>query len=176
VNITYKTNPPLTSADLNALFSAGRDAPETSDWQPVLAHSLVYLCAYDGGRLIGFANVAWDGRVHAFLLDPRVHPDWRHRNRHQARRARGRAMAAGCTVLHVDFRDDLAPFYFDSCSQADARRSHPFDVVRKVAAWAKRLRGPVSPHKTPHIASLMRATRGRDARPRLTPSPPPLHP
>src|SRR6267142_2717959 len=79
VNITYKTNPPLMSADLNALFSAGREAPETSDWQPVLAHSLVYLCAYDGERLIGFANVAWDGRVHSFLLDPRVHPDWRHR-------------------------------------------------------------------------------------------------
>ena len=74
MNITYKTNPPLTSADLNALFSAGRHAPETSDWQPVLARSLVYLCAYDGERLIGFANVAWDGRAHAFLLDPQYRP------------------------------------------------------------------------------------------------------
>jgi GNAT superfamily N-acetyltransferase len=118
VNITYKTNPPLTSADLNALFSAGRDAPETSDWQPVLAHSLVYLCAYDGGWLIRFANVAWDGRVHAFLLDPRVHPDWRHKGigTKLVALAAEAAKAAGCTVLHVDFRDDLALFYFDSCS------------------------------------------------------------
>jgi GNAT superfamily N-acetyltransferase len=118
VNITYKTNPPLTSADLNALFSAGRDAPETSDWKPVLEHSLVYLCAYDGERLIGFANVAWDGRVHAFLLDPRVHPDWRHSGigTKLVALAAEAAKAAGCTVLHVDFRDDLAPFYFDSCS------------------------------------------------------------
>jgi GNAT superfamily N-acetyltransferase len=110
VNITYKTNPPLTSA--------GRDAPETSDWQPVLAHSLVYLCAYDGGWLIRFANVAWDGRVHAFLLDPRVHPDWRHKGigTKLVALAAEAAKAAGCTVLHVDFRDDLAPFYFDSCS------------------------------------------------------------
>ena len=99
MNITYKTNPPLTSADLNALFSAGRDAPETSDWQPVLAHSL-------------------DGRVHAFLLDPRVHPDWRHKGigTKLVALAAEAAKAAGCTVLHVDFRDDLAPFYFDSRS------------------------------------------------------------
>ena len=25
------------------------------------------------------------------------------------------AKAAGCEWLHVDFDDDLAPFYFDSC-------------------------------------------------------------
>ena len=53
MTITYKTNPPLTSADLNALFSAGRDALETSNWQPVIEHSLVYLCAYDDERLTG---------------------------------------------------------------------------------------------------------------------------
>ena len=25
------------------------------------------------------------------------------------------AKTAGCTVLHVDFRDELAPFYFEAC-------------------------------------------------------------
>src|SRR5205814_833174 len=76
-----------------------------------------YLCAYNGERLIGFANVAWDGRAHAFLLDPRVHPDLRH-NRigtQLVALAAEAAKTAGCTVLHVDFRDELAPFYFDAC-------------------------------------------------------------
>ena len=103
MNITYKTNPPLTSADLNALFSAGRHAPETSDWQPVLDHSLVYLCAYDGERLIGFANVAWDGRAHAFLLDPRVHPDLRH-NRIGTQLVR----ASGLAVIIATHNMDIA--------------------------------------------------------------------
>ena len=46
-----------------------------------------------------------------------VHPDLRH-NRIGTKLvalAAKAAKAAGCTVLHVDFRDELAPFYFDAC-------------------------------------------------------------
>ena len=115
--ISYKTDPSLTSADLNALFSAERDEPETSDWSGVLKHSLVVICAYDGERLVGFIHIAWDGRDHAFVLDPRVHPDWRHKGigTELLRRSANAARAAGCETLHVDFRDDLAPFYFEAC-------------------------------------------------------------
>ena len=117
MSIAYKTNPNITSADLNALFSAGRDEPETSDWSSVLKHSLAVICAYDEERLVGFINIAWDGGGHAFVLDPRVHPDWRHRGigTELVRRSAEAAKAAGCQWLHVDFRDDLAPFYFEAC-------------------------------------------------------------
>ncbi|MFZ1991807.1 MAG: GNAT family N-acetyltransferase [Alphaproteobacteria bacterium] len=117
MTITYKTNPPITSGQLNELFSAGRDEPETSDWSGVLKHSLVIICAYDGERLVGFIHIAWDGRDHAFVLDPRVHPDWRHKGigAELVRRSADAARAAGCETLHVDFEGDLAPFYFEAC-------------------------------------------------------------
>ena len=44
----------------------------------MLARSLTYVAAYDtvggGEQLVGFVNVAWDGGIHAFLLDTTVHP------------------------------------------------------------------------------------------------------
>jgi ribosomal protein S18 acetylase RimI-like enzyme len=87
VPLTYALRPPLSNAAMNALFSAGgvgagwpswQKQPDTSDWQPVLAQSLVYVAALDDAALVGFVNVAWDGRDHAFLLDTRVHPARRH--------------------------------------------------------------------------------------------------
>lgn len=65
------------------------------------------------GTLVGFVNVAWDGRDHAFLLDTRVHPEERHRGIGVALvRAAARAAAeAGCEHLHVDYEASLAPFY-----------------------------------------------------------------
>jgi GNAT superfamily N-acetyltransferase len=79
----------------------------------VLEHSLVYIGAFLGDDLVGFVNVAWDGRDHAFLLDPRVHPDWRLRGvgRELVRRAAEATRAAGCEWLHVDYAPELAPFY-----------------------------------------------------------------
>jgi hypothetical protein len=35
---------------------------------------LTYVCAFADNMLVGFVNVAWDGGVHGFLLDPTVHP------------------------------------------------------------------------------------------------------
>ncbi|MBI2762417.1 MAG: GNAT family N-acetyltransferase [Chloroflexi bacterium] len=65
-----------------------------------------------------FVNVAWDGGVHAVLLDTLVRADHR-------RQGIGRAMigiavkqarAAGCEWLHVDFDgEDLRAFYLDGC-------------------------------------------------------------
>jgi ribosomal protein S18 acetylase RimI-like enzyme len=43
----------------------------------VLSRSLGHVGAYDGARLIGFVSIAWDGGVHAFILDTCVHPDCR---------------------------------------------------------------------------------------------------
>jgi GNAT superfamily N-acetyltransferase len=88
------------------------------DWVTLTArHSLGWAIARDGGRLVGFVNVIWDGLVHAWIQDVMV-----------ARSARGHGIAtelvaiarrqaaeAGCEWLHVDFDDELKPFYFDAC-------------------------------------------------------------
>lgn len=78
-------------------------------------HSLGWACAREDGQLVGFVNVAWDGGVHAFLLDTLV-------TGRVSRRGVGTKLvavasdgAAGCEWLHVDFEDHLRPFYVDSC-------------------------------------------------------------
>jgi ribosomal protein S18 acetylase RimI-like enzyme len=69
--------------------------------------------------VVGFVNVAWDGGDHAFLLDPKVRPEYQRRGigTELVRLAAFHAGQAGCEWLEVDFDDDagLAPFYFDSC-------------------------------------------------------------
>src|SRR3712207_1872613 len=77
--LTYEDSPPVSNEMLNALFVAAWGGPGPANFQTVLAHSLAYICAYEGEELIGFVNLAWDGGIHAFLLDTTVHPEWQHR-------------------------------------------------------------------------------------------------
>jgi len=38
------------------------------DWETqVRRHSVGWVCARDGGDLVGFVNVPWDGDTHAFI-------------------------------------------------------------------------------------------------------------
>ena len=71
----------------------------------------------DDGALAGFANVLWDGLVHAWLQDVMVAESARHLGigRELVSRARDGAAEAGCEYLHVDFEAHLAPFYVDAC-------------------------------------------------------------
>jgi GNAT superfamily N-acetyltransferase len=88
------------------------------DWLgQVEGHSLGWVCARRGERFVGFVNVAWDGGVHAFILDTIVAAD-------AQREGIGKALVTtavseskrwGCEWLHVDFEDHLRPFYFDAC-------------------------------------------------------------
>jgi GNAT superfamily N-acetyltransferase len=114
--ITYVLSPTLSMESLNDLFSASWPRHVPTDFSEVLARSLVYVCAYDAERLVGFANLAWDGGVHAFLLDPTVHPDYRRRGvgRELVRRAVELARERGLEWVHVDFEPSLRPFY-DAC-------------------------------------------------------------
>jgi len=79
----------------------------------VFSRAVAYLMAYDDGRLVGSVYVAWDGGQHAFLLEPTVHPEYRHRGmgRELVRRAADAARDAGCEVLHVGYEEALTPFY-----------------------------------------------------------------
>jgi len=86
-------------------------------WAQVNRYSLGWVCVRFAGRLVGFLNVAWDGGVHAFLLDTLVASPER-RKGHATRMvglAVREAKAAGCEWLHVDFTADLRTFYFDAC-------------------------------------------------------------
>ena len=110
----------FTNAELNALHAEGfGHRVLDDDWQAQLSrHSLGWVTARDShGELAGFVNVAWDGGVHAFLLDTLVTATARHTGIGTAlvQVAAAAAKDAGCEWLHVDFEDHLRPFYFGRC-------------------------------------------------------------
>ena len=76
--IQFLINPPVINLELNALFANAWPEPyEDRDFMPVLEKSLSYICAYQDTELVGFINIAWDGGLHAFLLDTTVHTRFR---------------------------------------------------------------------------------------------------
>ncbi|MFE6398324.1 GNAT family N-acetyltransferase [Streptomyces alboflavus] len=119
MTITYEWRGGFDNADVNALHAeAFEHAVLPIDWlAQVRRHSLGWVCARRGGALVGFVNVAWDGGVHAFVLDTMVVRDLRRAGvgtELVAVAARG-ARAAHCEWLHVDFDERLRGFYFDAC-------------------------------------------------------------
>jgi GNAT superfamily N-acetyltransferase len=113
VSIQYRVSPAVSNNDLNAVFAAAWLNHTWGDFEPVLRHSLAYVCAYAGETLIGFVNLAWDGSAHAFLLDTTVHPDWQRRGigRELVQRATAVAREQGVDWLHVDYEPHLDGFY-----------------------------------------------------------------
>ncbi|WP_328770175.1 GNAT family N-acetyltransferase [Streptomyces sp. NBC_00286] len=119
MTITYEWRGDFDNTALNALHAAGFGYQTLDvDWLArVRRHSLGWVCARYDGDLVGFVNVAWDGGVHAFILDTVVALGHRHSGigaglvAEAARQAR----TAKCEWLHVDFEDDLRSFYFDAC-------------------------------------------------------------
>lgn len=111
--IDYRLSPPITNAALNELFGAAWDGHHERDFTVQLRHSLLYVCAYDGARLVGFVNLAWDGGVHAFLLDTTTHPDYQRQGIGVVlvRVAISAARPRGIEWVHVDFEPHLAAFY-----------------------------------------------------------------
>jgi predicted N-acetyltransferase YhbS len=87
MNITYQINPPLENAAMNALFASAWGRPYAVNFQPELEA--------------------------AFLLDPSVDADYKRRGigRELVARAVAFAREHGCEWVHVDFDDELEPFY-----------------------------------------------------------------
>jgi len=107
------------NGEMNALHAQAFGHGVLTDdwWGQVNRHSLGWVCLRHAETLIGFVNVAWDGGVHAFLLDTMVARDQQRRG-HAARMvalAVERAKASGCEWLHVDFEPHLKDFYFGAC-------------------------------------------------------------
>ena len=118
----FEWRAPFDNAAVNALHAEGFDhAVLDIDWRnQVERHSLGWVCAFEGESLIGFVNVAWDGGVHAFVIDTVVARDRRHGSvghglLEVAERESG---VAGCEWLHVDFEEELRDFYFGACGFA----------------------------------------------------------
>lgn len=82
----YRISPSVTNEAVNMLFAAAWPDYILKDFEPILSRSLAYICAFQGDWLVGFVNLAWDGGIHAFLLDTTVHPDVRRRGIGQQRR------------------------------------------------------------------------------------------
>jgi ribosomal protein S18 acetylase RimI-like enzyme len=131
--VTFSWRGALTDEELFELtLSHGGDAAQ-GWWDKIQPHSLGWVTGRTGsGLLAGFTNVAWDGCDHAFLLDPKVRPEFQHCGigTELVRLAAAGSRAAGCEWLHVDFEPALAPFYFEACGfrPTDAGLIHLFPL------------------------------------------------
>ena len=81
--ISDRTSPYVNMMPTPEQFAPMWRAAWGADWQgdlrAILARSLVHAGAFDGDRLIGYVNVAWDGGQHGFLLDTTVDPEFQRR-------------------------------------------------------------------------------------------------
>jgi ribosomal protein S18 acetylase RimI-like enzyme len=118
-SIDYAWRGPFNNRELNALHGEAFGHPVRDDdlRGQVERHSLGWVCARRSGELVGWVNVAWDGATHAFILDSIVAI----RARRQGIGTRmvaftaDHAREAGCEWLHVDFDEELEPFYIVAC-------------------------------------------------------------
>jgi GNAT superfamily N-acetyltransferase len=107
------------NGELNALHAECFEHRLLEDdwWSQVSRFSIGWVCARRSSALIGFANVAWDGGVHAFILDTMVAKASRRHGlgKRLIREAVNRLKETNCEWLHVDFEPHLQSFYFDTC-------------------------------------------------------------
>jgi ribosomal protein S18 acetylase RimI-like enzyme len=118
MDVTFSWRGEFSNDAVNRLHAAAFHHRLYDDdwWTQVNRHSLGWVCARKAEELVGFVNVAWDGALHAFILDTMVAQDCQHQGiatqmlsicTTEARKAR-------CEWLHVDFGDELRPLYFES--------------------------------------------------------------
>lgn len=115
--VEFRTDYRPSDIELNAL-NAQAWAHEHVDqaYGAILDRSLGYVCAFSDSKMIGFVNIAWDGGVHAFILDTCVAPKYRRRGvaLQMVKIAIDVARDRGAQWLHVDFEPHLQSFY-DAC-------------------------------------------------------------
>lgn len=111
--IEIVTAPWPDDAALTALWRVAWGNEGPASFRPVLERGLSHVGAYDGDKLIGFVNVAWDGGQHGFILDTCVDPAYRRQGiaSRLVARAVEVAEAKGLDWLHVDFEPQHESFY-----------------------------------------------------------------
>ncbi|MGO4567791.1 GNAT family N-acetyltransferase [Rhizobium sp. 2YAF20] len=108
-----KVDPFPSNLDISPFWLAVWGNPVPPRFADILSRSLGHVGAYEGTKIIGFVNVAWDGGVHAFILDTCVHPGFRRQGiaTRLVREAESLARLRGARWLHVDFEPHLEEFY-----------------------------------------------------------------
>jgi GNAT superfamily N-acetyltransferase len=119
-DIAYEWRGEFASRDVERLHAAAFEREPSFEWDwlaQVERHSLGWVCARLRGELVGWVNVAWDGGVHAFLLDTIVAEAHRRSGiaTQLVRTAVENSREQGCEWLHVDFEPHLRSFYWESC-------------------------------------------------------------
>ncbi len=111
--VTLRIDPFPSQQDLNLLWSQAWGSHEPKDFSSILSRSLAHVAAYEDDRLVGFVNVAWDGGIHAFILDTCVTPRMRRQGiaARMVVEATNVARERGAKWLHVDFETHLTSFY-----------------------------------------------------------------
>ncbi|AEQ52745.1 GNAT family N-acetyltransferase [Pelagibacterium halotolerans] len=114
--VDVRIDPFPSQRELSDLWRATWEIDGVSDFQSILTRSLTHVGAYLGDRIIGFANMAWDGGIHGFLVDVCVHPEFRDHGIGQSmvEAALKVARKRGLQKVHVDFEPHLRDFYL-SC-------------------------------------------------------------
>lgn len=119
-NITIQWRGHFENEEVNALHAECFEHKLFNDdwWTQVNTFSLGWVCLREQERLLGFVNVAWDGGLHAFILDTMIAKTAR-RQGYATRlieAAVANAKQTGCEWLHVDFEPHLRDFYFGACN------------------------------------------------------------
>ena len=106
-------SPEIGNREMNDLFLSAWNEHKETDFSYLRKNSLAYICAYQEKKLIGFINIAWDGKKHAFLLDTTVDRRFQHKGvgSKLVRQAIDYAFRIGVEWLHVDYEPALEPFY-----------------------------------------------------------------
>jgi len=117
--VDIRIDPFPSQQALSDLWRVTWEIDGLADFRAVLKRSLTHVAAFQNDHLIGFANMAWDGGVHAFLVDVCVHPDFRDHGIGQSmvEEALKVARQRGIRKVHVDFEPHLRDFYL-SCGFA----------------------------------------------------------
>lgn len=116
----FRVDGPVDDDELSALHALAFKADDGGfvPWSRRLQrHSICWITAHQGDRLVGFVNIIGDGGAHAVLLDTVVAPAHQRRGigRALVTRAIDEARTLGCHRLHVDYEPRIADFYERVC-------------------------------------------------------------
>ena len=112
-NVEFRIDPRPPEHAFAPLWRDAWGSDWTGNLEAILERSLVHVGAFEGEKLVGYVNVAWDGGAHAFLLDPTVHPSHQRRGigTGLVHRAIELSRERGAKWMHVDYEPHLDGFY-----------------------------------------------------------------